>query len=481
MTDPQRASLSTKFFYGSGATAFGIKDTAFNYFLLAYYNQVLGLNAFLTGLALALAIVIDATSDLAVGYVSDHWRSRWGRRHPFMYAATVPVAVTFVFLWNPPAFVLNGELSLFLYLLGMAVLVRTCLTFFEIPNASLGPELSKDYHDRTGLMAFRYLFGWLGGLCVAVLAYMVLFNLDPKQQLGPTGYRWVGVVGACAMLVMMFVSSLGTHRHIKTLYVPVRQKTHSLGKVFGQFQGLFQNRSFLSVFFASLCFGAAAGMSQALSVYLGTFFWMLKSTEIGYIPLLGLVAVPVSFFFAPRMSRRWGKRRAARFAYLFAIGFLPIAFVAQLTGWFPPRSSDVYLPLLMLNYLVETTAIIVMQIIFSSMNADVVEERSAETAGRRNEGLIFATRNFSNKAVSGLGLLLAGSLLWLVGFPSGAQAGQVSQTVVDNLILIYLPTLIVLYLTSWYILRFYAIDEARHTANLQAASVSEGVPVRAGT
>ena len=46
-------SLSTKNFYGSGATAFDIKDAGFNYFLLIYYNQVLGLDAFLTGLALA--------------------------------------------------------------------------------------------------------------------------------------------------------------------------------------------------------------------------------------------------------------------------------------------------------------------------------------------------------------------------------------------------------------------------------------------
>ena len=44
MTTPV-ATLSTKFYYGSGATAFGVKDAAFNYFLLIYYNQVLGLEA----------------------------------------------------------------------------------------------------------------------------------------------------------------------------------------------------------------------------------------------------------------------------------------------------------------------------------------------------------------------------------------------------------------------------------------------------
>ena len=60
-------------FYGSGATAFGIKDAGFNYFILIYYNQVLGLDPYLTGLALALAVVIDAISDLLVGSLSDQW------------------------------------------------------------------------------------------------------------------------------------------------------------------------------------------------------------------------------------------------------------------------------------------------------------------------------------------------------------------------------------------------------------------------
>jgi len=141
------SSFSTKVFYGSGATAFGIKDAGFNYFLLIYYNQVLGLDAFLTGLALAIAVAIDAVSDVAVGHLSDNWHSKWGRRHPFMFAAIIPVVISFYLLWNPPAFVTTTNANLFFYLLSIAILVRSGITFFEVPNAALGPELTKDYND----------------------------------------------------------------------------------------------------------------------------------------------------------------------------------------------------------------------------------------------------------------------------------------------------------------------------------------------
>jgi Na+/melibiose symporter-like transporter len=469
MTTPV-ATLSTKFYYGSGATAFGVKDAAVNYFLLIYYNQVLGLEAYLAGLALALAVFIDAVSDLAVGHLSDNWRSSWGRRHPFMYAAALPVAVTFYFLWNPPEFTLDTQTNLFAYLLVLAVLVRSFLTFFEVPNAAQGPELTKNYEDRTGLMAFRYLFGWLGGLVMAVLTFMVLLPSDPAGQTGPNGYQLIGLVGSVAMFFAMIFSSVGTHRHIKHFSQPQPDSSKDLKALFKHLTAMFKNRSFLAVFVSALFFGAAAGMSQALSIYLTTFFWLLNSTEIGYIPLLGLVAVPVSFALAPRLAQRFGKKEAAMYAYIFAIAFLPLVYLASFAGVFPPRESMIYLPLLMLNYLVETTAIITMQIIFASMNADVVEDRSAESAGRRDEGLIFAARNFAKKAVSGLGVMLAGVVLWAADFPDQAKPGEVDEGAVTTLVLVYLPVFLALYMFSWYALRYYAIDKARHENNLAAVS-----------
>ena len=77
--------------YGLGSVAFGIKNNAFGWFLLFYYNIVLGLPGWMASLAIAIALIIDAVSDLLIGYASDHTRSKFGRRHPYMYAALLPV------------------------------------------------------------------------------------------------------------------------------------------------------------------------------------------------------------------------------------------------------------------------------------------------------------------------------------------------------------------------------------------------------
>lgn len=56
----QRATLGTMFTYGLGAVSIGIKNNLLGYFLLIYYNRVLGLNAVLAASAMAVALVIDA-------------------------------------------------------------------------------------------------------------------------------------------------------------------------------------------------------------------------------------------------------------------------------------------------------------------------------------------------------------------------------------------------------------------------------------
>ena len=107
----RRLNLSTKIFYGFGSVAFGVKDNGFSYMLLLFYNQVVGLPATLVGLALMIALVWDACIDPLIGQLSDNLRSRWGRRHPFMYAAALPVAISYVALWNPPHWGHQGQFA----------------------------------------------------------------------------------------------------------------------------------------------------------------------------------------------------------------------------------------------------------------------------------------------------------------------------------------------------------------------------------
>ena len=97
-----RVGMPTMVLYGTGFISNSVKTRGLATFLMVFYNQVMGLPAAWVGLGTGLALIFDALIDPAVGYVSDNTQTRWGRRHPFMYAAAAPVAILFFLLWNPP-------------------------------------------------------------------------------------------------------------------------------------------------------------------------------------------------------------------------------------------------------------------------------------------------------------------------------------------------------------------------------------------
>ncbi len=102
MPETQTVAMRTKLAFGVGAGAEAGIHIAFNTFNFLYYNNVLGLSGTLAGMAVTIALVFDAVSDPIVGSISDRWRSNLGRRHPFLYAAAIPLALFFFCIYAPP-------------------------------------------------------------------------------------------------------------------------------------------------------------------------------------------------------------------------------------------------------------------------------------------------------------------------------------------------------------------------------------------
>lgn len=464
---PPAPGRSTKLFYGLGAVAFGVKDNGFSFFLLLYYNQVLGLPEAWVGLALMLALVCDALSDPVVGHWSDHLHSRWGRRHPFMYAAAVPVAVSYVLLWNPPVS-LSPE-GLFVWLLVLAIVVRTCITFYEVPSTALAAELTQRYDERTQVLGLRFFFGWWGGLTMAIIAYAVFLRPDAQHavgQLNPNGYRGYGVVAALVMLAAILLSSLGTHSYIPHLKAPPPARRLGFRGWLAELRESLRNRNFLVIFGANVFAAMAGGLSAALNIYFNTYFWRLTSDQITVLALGNFVSAAIALALAPRVSARFGKKPAAIRISLAAIVIGPLPIVLRLFGMLPPDPSGLLVVLLLLFNTTIVTLIIMSSIVTASMIADIVEESELST-GRRSEGLFFAANTFVQKTVSGIGIFLSTLLLRAIGFPADAKPDQVDPAIVDRLGLVFAPALVVLYCCALAFLSRYRISRAGHEDNLR--------------
>jgi len=478
--DARKLGFSTRFFYGFGSIAFGVKDNGFSYFLLIFYNQVVGLSAGLAGLAILIALVADSFLDPLIGQLSDNLRSKWGRRHPFMYASAIPVAITYFVLWNPPRGLSQGPL--FLYLIAVAILIRSLISCYEIPSSALAAELTTDYDERTTLLSWRYWFGWIGGLAMYYAATRFFLTPDkthPVGMLNDAGYSRYGVVAATLMLTAILVSAIGTHRQIPNLkHPPQRRLTYAV--LFKEMLGTLSHRTFLMILAGSFFNAMAIGLGFSVNLYFQIFFWQLHSAQIANFTFSSLIAVCAAAGSASWLAKRFGKRGAAMTLIIasITIGVTPV--VLRLVGLFPANGTPWVYPILFVANILANGMGTTGQILFSSMIADVVEDSELRT-GRRQEGLFFAAAAFIAKAVSGVGVFMSAMIVALIHLPARAVPGAVDPAVVRHLGEFYVPTAIGLYGLAVLFLLGYKITRSGHEDTLRrlaaaADLVAEGEP-----
>ena len=137
----------------------------------------------LCGLALGIALLFDAVTDPLTGSLSDNWKSKWGRRHPFMYASAIPLGFCFYFLFVPPEL---SEIGLFIWLTAFAVLTRAAMTLYHVPHIALGAELTSNFEERTVVVSFRQGFSTIGNLASVALGISRVLCVDRGVCKRPT-------------------------------------------------------------------------------------------------------------------------------------------------------------------------------------------------------------------------------------------------------------------------------------------------------
>ena len=465
--DPNRGvPLRIKLFYGTGSMADGAKNAVFNSFLMYYYNAVLGVPAGWVGAAILIAMLVDAITDPLMGSISDNFRSRWGRRHPFMYFAALPMAACFYALLAPPAGL--GTNELFVWLTAFSIGIRVALTFYMVPSSALGPEITTSYDERTSLVSFRWLLGWLGALVVTTAGWF-WFLRDVGEgingRLVAANYPALGAF--CAVLVGLAIgaSSAGTHSLIPSLRQGAQgEPLFSLPRFLGEVRSALGNRSYRMLLTASLFSAGALGVQEIFGTYMSTYFWEFRSEQIGTMATLAVIPVFAGVIAARPLSARFDKRRAAVGLALFAVLWGPLPVALRLAGFMPANGSSALFAAIALHGGLLVFAAIQLGILYSSMIMDVVDESELAT-GKRQEGIFVSAIAFTNKAVSGFGNLLGGVALQAIGFPGGAEAsavGSVSTETVVRLGLAQGPGMMLLYLASLVFVSRYAISRARY-------------------
>ncbi|MEH6635146.1 MAG: MFS transporter [Halioglobus sp.] len=437
-------NVKSRLLYGSGVVNYALKDAAFGAFLLLYYKQVLGLSGTMAGIAIAISVMWDAISDPLVGAWSDKVHSRWGRRHPFMLASVLPLALSFIAVFSPPADVVSVPLYLFYWLLGSVIFLRTALTFFMVPYLALGAEISTDYHERTRLASVRTNLGWFVGVVVISSALVLIFTPlnGVDGRFVAQNYSRYGILSALGVIVCSWICIKGTWSHIPALPKPARTAHTGMWHAIKE---TFSNRNFRYLVILETALGGLSGVVTVLLMVTYTYFWQLSTTQISILfagpPLLAILLVSTS---SRLVNHHLEKQQLLRLSCILAA--INMLWLTPLKLWdLLPDNGTVVFCLVFLNYALNTTFVIVRMISVQSLLADIVDEQEL-ASGKRQEGVMFSAAFFAAKFISGFGYLVAGPFLDLIGLQSNMLPGDTPVSVFWGLGLIMGPGLAVMLL-----------------------------------
>jgi GPH family glycoside/pentoside/hexuronide:cation symporter len=424
-----RLPLSARALYASSSLGSEAVAQSRGLWLLFLYTDELGLDTALVGALLFAGRFLEAFDDPLVAYLSDRTRSRWGRRIPFVVAATPFWALFAVLLFSPPAG--SGTAATAAYLFVVLELSFIFSTLAGGPYEALLPEVARTSADRISIVGLRVYFG-AAGAAVGVAASGLIID--------SVGFQGMAVTMAVLLLVTRYAGLAGVWRHASRTQPPAALPFRVA------VTATLSNPSFLAFLPTFVLF------QTALQMVLGVLPFQVEAVlgeqrRDRWVSILTAVALGTAVALVPlfaRLARRTSKRHAYAAAMLAAALLFPLL---ALAGFLPSVPAE---PQLVVLLAVAGAPLVGVYLFPAALTADIADDDALRT-GMRREAMYFGTQNFVEKTTTSLAPLLLGGLLAL------------GRTADDPLgIRLVGPVAGLLVLAGWVVFRGYRLpDEVR--------------------
>jgi GPH family glycoside/pentoside/hexuronide:cation symporter len=435
--DAFRFTPARKSLYAFGDVADGIKNTAIGTFLLFYLTAVCGLSGSMAGAAIAITLTVDAIADPLIGYISDNTRSRWGRRHPYLFGGALPFAIAFGMLFSVPK--LESMWAVFAYVTIVLIVLRVAFSTFVLPYAAVGAELASDYTERSVVMTYRNFANICANVSCVVLGFGVFMSGDngliTRDAYVPFGWTLAAIVLVATLICA--TSTLSLRPHLMKIAPASRSATARLR---GELRDVFRNRSFVVLFLTVVVFWVAQGTAGNLSVHAFRYFWSLSPDVIQRVLIAGTVGLTCGIPVCAWLLRRFEKRDVAAIGLALICLCLFLPPTLRISGLLQADGAALQAVLAAFQWTIGCISTCV-SVSFGSMMMDAADEHEQLFAVRR-EALYFAGLLFAAKCAIGIGALVGGISLDLIGFPSDIAANPtqvIPSDTIRELGLIYGP------------------------------------------
>lgn len=318
--DPEmKLSWGERIGFGMASCGNGMLTGVLGSFIMIYMMNVALIDAGILSIMFGLSRLIDGLSDIVIGNLVDHTRSKMGKARVWLLRMCLPMAVSLVLVFFVPK---NFPSTLkYIYIFVIYNLANSVfLTFMQVPYFSMISLMTRNRGERGILGNIQQLFQAIGTILTNTFFIPLLFLFSDSAENPNTQAGFTGAV--IVVSVFVFVSTLITVFTTKERVGDVGPKNNEV-KPSVAIRALLRNKywvmMFFAVFFSFLIriFMSASGTNYALYVLNDYSKFGLLANSITVSQLAVMILTPF-------LMKKFGKS----LVFILGVGLMAMGCIA---------------------------------------------------------------------------------------------------------------------------------------------------------
>lgn len=372
-------------------------------FLLKFYTDVMGVDAYVVGIVMMVARFVDAFTDVAMGRICDRSRvTPAGKFKPWIRRMCAPVAIASFLIYQSG---LSGMPMTFkiIYLFVTYILWGSIFyTAINIPYGSMASAISPEQGDRQSLSTYRTVGGTLAGLIIGVLVPILAYD-EVEGNTVLSGGKFTVVAGVFSVIAVgcyLLCYCLTTER----VQFEENEEVRRNNSVLNMFKNAFTNRALISIIVASVLMLLSQLTMQSMANYVfPNFYRNAGAQSVSTVTMV--VSILAAAAIAKPLSRKYGKAEISAVASIFATLISVIILILR------PQNVWTYVALQTLCWF----GLGIFSVVTWALITDVIDYSEIKN-GIREDGSVYAIYSFARKVGQAASAGLSGVMLSVIGY-----------------------------------------------------------------
>lgn len=417
-------------------------------FLLKFYTDVIGIDAFIIGIVMMAARFLDAFTDVTMGRICDRrMAGTEGKFRPWIKWMCIPCALSSFLVYQSgisswPTGARVAWLAV-TYLLWGSIFY----TSVNIPYGSMASAITPDPKGRQSLSTFRTMGSTIAGAIIGAGVPLIAYDKPEGSEVAVmNGGRFTLIAGVFSVLaVISYLICYALVRERVKIESPTREK-YGIKRVISS---AIRNRALISIIAASIVMLVSQMTVQQMANYVFPDYYGSTAAQSAST-LIMLVGMILSAALAKPLTERFGKAEVSAIASLLSGGVNLLLFFVR------PQNVWVYVGFSFASWL----GLGIFAMVSWALITDVIDY-SEKKNGVREDATIYSLYSFARKLGQGAAAGISGGLLTLIGYDGGIVNESIREGIFNISTLVPAIGFVILglILLLWYPLNRRAVSD----------------------